>query len=316
MGVIVPNAEEAYQLLHNLFDALKIQGDLANLQNGDFVKVIHVGVGDIVLQFIEPLAKEGIWYNHLQTKGPGIHHLSFNVENIKETIEIIEKEGEIVPLSTIDLDWEKIYPPDDINPNAKILYIFDTMEKIGFHLALSERPTKQAVNLPEPKYPTGSDKLIGDASTMLHVELTNPDNDITYEFLHKLFGTEIVEKEFSSILNSEFMRIIHINLSNVVLQYCQPVGKERTWYELLQKNGAYVHNLNWCVDDIAETVKKFKKEEIPQIFESRLSPDGPPFYMMDTLNVLGFHLEHGETPKTEEGYQFVKNWLFIDFKKD
>jgi len=319
IGVIVPNAEEAYQLLHNLFGALKIQKDLANLLNEDSAKVIHVGVGDLVLQFIEPLAEEGIWYNHLQTKGPGVHHLTFTVDNIKEAVEMMEKERGIVPLSIIDIEWEKIIQLEQMNQEAKTLYIMDTMEIIGFHLALSERPTIKEVDISKTQYPTGFDKLIGDASTMLHIELTNSDNEKTYEFLHKLFGTEIVEKEFSSILNSDFMRIIHLNLSNVVLQYCQPVAKEGTWYELLEMNGPYVHNLNWCVDNIKETVKIFKEEKVPQIFEARLpgaAPDSPPFYMMNTLDKLGFHLEHGQAPTTKEGYEFTKNFLFIDFKKD
>lgn len=316
MGAIVPNAEEAYQLLHNLFDALKIQENIADLLSGDTAKIIHVGVGDIVLQFIEPLSNDGIWYKHLEIKGPGIHHLTFYVDNIEETIEILEKEAGITPFSIINIDLEKIYPPNQINEKAKKIYIIDTLGMFGFHLAFSEYPTKKELNLPKTKYPTGLDTLIGDASTMLHIELTASDNDATYEILHNLFGTEKVEKEFSGILDSDFMRIIHVNLSNVVLQYCQPVGKERTWYELLQKNGPYVHNLNWCVSNIKRTVEKFKKEEVPMIFESWLSPDSPPFYMMDTISVLGFHLEHGEAPKTKEGYEFVKNWFFTDFEMD
>ncbi|GAH36647.1 unnamed protein product, partial [marine sediment metagenome] len=211
-----------------------------------------------------------------------------------------------------------IIPSGQMNKEANTMYIMDTMEIIGCHLALSEDPTIQEVDLPKTQYPTGFDTLIGDASTMLHIELTNPDNEKTYKFLHKLFGTEIVEKEFSGILDSDFMRIIHVNLSNVVLQYCQPVAKQGTWYELLQKNGAYVHNLNWCVEDIKKTVEIFKEEKVPQIFESRLPgapPDSPPFYMMDTLDKLGFHLEHGQAPTTKEGFEFTKNMLFIDFKK-
>ncbi|MHA1915586.1 MAG: VOC family protein [Promethearchaeota archaeon] len=316
MGAVVPNAEEAYQLLHKLFDALKIQENIADFLSEDAAKIIHVGVGDIVLQFIEPVSKEGIWYKHLETKGPGIHHLTFYVDNIEEVLEIIEKEEGITPFSTINIDLEKIFPSDQVNEKAKTIYLMDTMEKIGFHLAFSEYPTKKELNLPKTKYPTGSDTLIGDASTMLHIELTTSDNDNTYEFLNKLFGTEKVEKEFSGILDSDFMRIIHVNLSNVVLQYCQPVGKERTWYELLQKNGPYVHNLNWCVSNIKKTVEKFKQEKVPMIFENWLSPDSPPFYMMDTLGVLGFHLEHGEAPKTKEGLEFVKNWFFINFEMD
>ncbi|MFX1324867.1 MAG: VOC family protein [Promethearchaeota archaeon] len=312
IGAVVPDAEGAYQLLQNLFDAQKIQEDIANIMSNSFTKVLHVGVGDIVLQFIEPLSKEGIWHTHIQTKGSGIHHLTYYVENIDETIEVMKNEAGVEPLATLDIDWGKIFPSNDINPKANKIYIMNTMAEIGFHLALLEKP----VDFPKTRYPTGLDKLIGDASTMLHIELTVDNNERIYNFLHNLFGTELVEKEFSNMLDSDFMRIIHINLSNIVLQYCQPVEKVGTWYELLQKNGPYVHNLNWSVDDIKETVKKFKQEKIPKIFRSRLGPDSPPFYMMNTLDKLGFHLENGQAPKTEEGYEFTKNFLFIDFKKD
>ncbi|MFW9785853.1 MAG: VOC family protein [Candidatus Heimdallarchaeota archaeon] len=296
IGAVVPDAEEAYRLLHNIFNAQKIQEYIANIISNSSVKVLNVGVGDIVLQFIEPLTNEGIWHTHLQTKGSGIHHLTYNVENIEKTIETIKNEAGIELLSTLD----------------NKLYIMNTMGEIGFHLALLEKP----VDRPKTRYPTGLDTLIGDASTMLHIELTTDDNERTYNFLHHLFGTELVEKEFSDMLDSDFMRIIHVNLSNVVLQYCQPVEKVGTWYDLLQKNGPYVHNLNWSVDDIKGTVRKFKQEKIPKIFRGRLSPDFAPFYMMNTLDKLGFHLENGEAPTTEEGYEFTKNLLFIDFKKD
>ncbi|MHA2037517.1 MAG: hypothetical protein ACW98X_13865, partial [Promethearchaeota archaeon] len=228
----------------------------------------------------------------------------------------MEKEG-IIPLSTIDIKWDNLIQSDFTNPNASKLYIMNTMKQFGFHLALTEKPGRNKLILPETRYVTGYDKLIGDASTMLHIELVTSDAEKTYAILHKIFGTEKVEIEFASILDSNFMHIIHVNLSNIVLQYCQPIVKEGTWYELLQKNGAYVHNLNWSVDNIKETVRKFKNKGTPRIFKQRLGDsESPPFYMYDTMNALGFHLENGQTPTTEEGYEFVKNWLFIDFKKD
>ncbi|MHA1931595.1 MAG: VOC family protein [Promethearchaeota archaeon] len=317
MGVVVPDAEEAFRLLHFLFGAEKIQEELSNFLSGDTAKVIHVGIGDIVLQYIEPLAKEGIWYDQIQEKGSGIHHLTYTVDDIKATVKELEKKGGILPLSAIDIEWENLIQSDFTNPNATTIYIMNTMEKFGFHLAIIEKPGRSDLILPETHYATGSNKLIGDASTMLHIELVTSDAEKTFNTLHKLFGTEKVEIEFANILDSEFMHIIHVNLSNIVLQYCQPIVKEGTWHELLQKNGAYIHNLNWSVDTIKETVRKFKKEGTPRIFKQRLGgPESPPFYMYDTLKPLGFHLENGQTPTTEEGYEFVKNWLFIDFKKD
>ena len=141
IGVIVPNAEEAYQLLFNLFGAQKVQEELTNFLNGDLAKVIHVGLGDVILRFIEPIAKEGPWYNHLIKKGPGVYNLTFIVENIKDVIEEMEKQGGIDPLFTFDLEWEKLVGKENFNPNSRKVHIFNTMNTLGFHLELFERPS-------------------------------------------------------------------------------------------------------------------------------------------------------------------------------
>ena len=315
MGVVVPDAEEAYRMLNSIFDAREIRECYADFLSGKQAKVIHVGIGDVVLRFIEPLIEEGPWHDHRKQKGSGIHHLSYTVDDIDATLETLKGEGGIETLFTYDVDWGKLIGSDFTNPKAKTTHVMNTMDLIGFHLALSEVPGENDLVAPETRYVTGEDKLIGDASTMLHIELVTSDSDKTFSFLHNIFGTEKVEIAFAEMLDSDFMGIVHVNLSNVVLQYCQPKAKQGTWYELLQKNGAYVHNLNFSVDNIAETVKKFQKEEVPQIFEQRLSPEGVPFYMMDTMDKLGFHLEDGQAPIDRTNMNAM-NFLFTDFRKD
>ena len=83
--ISVPDAEKAYQILHNVFGAEKVQEEFAGFLNGEYNKVIHVGLGDVVLQFIEPLAEGSSWDAQLKTKGPGVHNLTFGVENAEET---------------------------------------------------------------------------------------------------------------------------------------------------------------------------------------------------------------------------------------
>ena len=312
--VSVHNAEKAYQILRNIFGAEKLKEDFVN----SFIKVIYVGLGDFVLQFIEPIAEEGPWYDQLQTKGPGVHSLAFCVENVKETVEFLEKEGQIVPLYSMDGEEEqyvKSIPSEFLNPKIKTAYMMNSMEKIGFHLELGEKPSDLELTSPITQYVTGSDNLIGDASTMLHIELVTPDAEKTYELLHKIFGSKKVEKLFSSLIDTKFMHIIHVNLSNVVLQYCQPLIKEAvpSWNDLLEKNGSYIHNLNFLVDDIEKTVKIFKEEKIRRIFKQKLTPDAETYYyMMRSLNKLGFHLEHGEMPTTP----IPKGFLFTEIKKE
>jgi len=314
MGVAVPNAEEAFRLLNSIFGARKVQEDFAKFLSGDQQKIVNVGIGDVVLQFAEASVEKGPIYEHLKEKGPGIHNLTYLVEDIDAALKTMKAEEGIEPLYSYDLDWESLIQSDYANPKAKTVYVMDTMSLIGFHLALLELPGENDLLAPKTRYVTGEDKLIGDASTMLHIELVTPDAEKTFAFLNKIFGSQKVEIDFANLLDSDFMGIVHVNLSNVVLQYCQPKAEEGTWYELLKKNGAYIHNLNFCVDEIAETVKKFQKEKVPQIFEARLAEDSPPFYMMDTMDKLGFHLEDGQAP-TEDS-DFTRDWLFTDFRKD
>ena len=322
--ITVPNAEKAYQLLHNIFGAEKVLEPFAKFLDGKIVKVIHVGLGDVVLQFIEPVQEGTSWYNQLKTKGPGVHNLTFTVDNIKEAVKELEKEGNIVPLFSFDLEWEKIIPSKFVNPNAKTIYMMDCMEKFGFHLELAEVPFTEDLKLPETQYVTGENELIGNVSPMLHIELVTNDAEKTYELLHKLFGSEKVEIEFANFLDTPFMHIIHVNLSNVVLQYCQPIVKKGvpSWAELLDKYGTYVHNITFVVDDIPETAEKFKKEGIYPVFTFPLQwdkvvenakSDLPPIHMMNTMEKLGFHLELGEMVTNDP--DSIKELLFVDLTK-
>ncbi|MHA2391106.1 MAG: VOC family protein [Promethearchaeota archaeon] len=327
--ISVPDAEEAYQILHRVFGAEKVQEEFAGFLDGDYNKVIHVGLGEVVLQFIEPQVKGSSWDTQLKTKGPGVHNLSFIVENADEAAKEMEKLAGIKPLFTFDLEWSNMIPPQFLKPGVKKVYMMDSMEQIGFHLEFGESPfTEEYRNMmPQTKYATGHNELIGSVSPMLHIELVTSDLGKTYEFLNNAFGSEKVEIEFANFLDTPFMRIMHVNLSNVVLQYCQPMVKVKTpqksWYELLEKNGTYVHNITFFVDNMEEVVSRFEKEGISPLFTFNLEWDrlsdtmklgARKVYMMNTLEKLGFHLEFGEMPKEEEERKALSDMLFIDLE--
>ena len=162
---------------------------------------------------------------------------------------------------------------------------------------------------------------------MLHIELVTSDLEKTYELLHNVFGSEKVEIEFANLLSSPFMKILHFNLSNVVLQYCQPMmkvdGPFGSWYRLLEKNGPYVHNITFVFDDVDEIVGNFKKEGIEPLFnfqvaweklDEKMKAERKPVYMMNSLDILGFHMEFGEAV-SEEDRDALSEFLFIDLKK-
>ena len=73
-------------------------------------------------------------------KSPGVHNLTFVVDNIKEVISAMEKEG-VGPLVSFPLDWGKLLGPENVKENVPPVHMVNTMDILGFHIELSERPT-------------------------------------------------------------------------------------------------------------------------------------------------------------------------------
>jgi catechol 2,3-dioxygenase-like lactoylglutathione lyase family enzyme len=136
----VRDAEAAYQFLHDVFGAEKVEEEFANFLDGPYARVIHVGLGDVVLQFIEPRIEEGSWYEQLRDKGPGVHNLTFVVEDLRSVEEAMRRKG-IEPLFTFPLDWGQLVGAENVRPGVPEVRMMNTMETLGFHLELGERPT-------------------------------------------------------------------------------------------------------------------------------------------------------------------------------
>jgi catechol 2,3-dioxygenase-like lactoylglutathione lyase family enzyme len=191
----VRDAEAAYEFLHDVFGAEKVEEEFARFLDGPFARVIHVGLGDVVLQFVEPRTEEGSWFEQLESTGPGVHNLTFVVDDIRETVAAL----------------------DNVKPDPQPVYMVGSREKIGFHLELAESPLR------EPPEPAGPREIVGDVSPLLHVEIVVRDVEESCRFLHEVFGAEQTERAFASFLDSPFMKIRHVLLGDVVLQLCQPL---------------------------------------------------------------------------------------------
>jgi methylmalonyl-CoA/ethylmalonyl-CoA epimerase len=152
--IVVRDAEEAYRFLNKVFGAEKAQIGFANFLDGPVNHVVHVELGGVILQFIEPRMEGTSWSEFLKEKGPGVHNLTFTVDNIEETVKALEKEGAPV-LFSFPLDWSqvaKLLPPDTtIKPDMPPVYMVGAEEKVGFKFELAESPLGRDISLSEIK---------------------------------------------------------------------------------------------------------------------------------------------------------------------
>ncbi len=141
--IVVRDAEAAAAFLKRVFGAEKTQLGFASMLDSPAVHVVHVELGGVVLQFIEPRLEGTIFWDFLQEKGPGVHNLTFTVANMDEAIAALEKEGARVLLK-FPLDWAKMQSllPEGVTlpPNPAPVHMVDTLEQVGFRLELGESP--------------------------------------------------------------------------------------------------------------------------------------------------------------------------------
>lgn len=142
--IVVPDADEAYRFLNRVFGAQKTQLEFAGFLDGPVAHVVHVELGGVVLQFIEPRVDGTIWSDFLKEKGPGVHNLTFIVEDIDEAVKALEREG-VPVLLKFPLDWAQLaefFPPGvTLRPDVPPVHMLGGEEKVGFRFELSESPT-------------------------------------------------------------------------------------------------------------------------------------------------------------------------------
>jgi catechol 2,3-dioxygenase-like lactoylglutathione lyase family enzyme len=61
--------------------------------SGATAKLAFFQLENITIELIEPLEGPSTWHDFLETHGPGIHHIAFDVGNMKQTVEQMEQSG-------------------------------------------------------------------------------------------------------------------------------------------------------------------------------------------------------------------------------
>ncbi|MFC1939756.1 VOC family protein [Chloroflexota bacterium] len=89
IGVAVRNLEQVKDLCTSVF---KVDFPQPRIGSGDF-KASWVQIGNITIEFMEPVAKDGIIAKFLKRHGEGIQHICFEVDDIESEVEAYEANG-------------------------------------------------------------------------------------------------------------------------------------------------------------------------------------------------------------------------------
>jgi hypothetical protein len=75
-----------------------------------------------------------------------VHNITFIVDNMDETMSAIEGNG-VKDLFTFPLDWGELVGVENVKANVPPVHMVDTMDLLGFHLELGERPSEKKMDI-------------------------------------------------------------------------------------------------------------------------------------------------------------------------
>ena len=90
IGIAVTNLQEVIQTYQLAFG---LQPYFEEEIDDQKAKVVGFKVGDATIEFLEPTAHDSPLTKFLESRGNGIHHMTFRVENLQDTLEQLRSKG-------------------------------------------------------------------------------------------------------------------------------------------------------------------------------------------------------------------------------
>ena len=90
IGIVVKDAAEALKSYSGMF-GFEVVEEMGG-PGGEF-KAVLVKAGDITLEFLQPLTNQGSFAKFLKERGGGLHHVSFETNNIKQDLKKLKAQG-------------------------------------------------------------------------------------------------------------------------------------------------------------------------------------------------------------------------------
>lgn len=142
------------------------------------------------LEVLEPASPDSFLHRFLAQRGPGVHHVTFKVPNLKEACARAESHGyQIVGYDDSDREWAEAF----LHPRQALGIVVQLAEVRGTSDGVPP-PWLPPPGPPNPPPPvtvlglrmraTSRDRALRQWSTILNAEVSEPSNTLTFRWAH------------------------------------------------------------------------------------------------------------------------------------
>ena len=130
IGIVVKNTEELVEVLSRLF-GFRVTESLTSPEQG--FKSTFISQEGVTLELIEPIGPAGIIQRFIEKRGGGLHHISFQVDNLEQEMKVLKAKG-------VQLLGEE---PQQVTESSKVVFAHpSSVGGILVELVYREQPDK------------------------------------------------------------------------------------------------------------------------------------------------------------------------------
>lgn len=299
----IPDMAQARELLSTVFAAPTVEKEFARCLSNPAMDIQHVGLGQVVLQLVQPLV-EGVPHGELiKQRGPSLHNLTWFVDHIDSAIQQFAA-CDLPLLLEFPMDdiWKQLLGEDNVRPEQKAC-IVAAMDALGFHVELSEWPLSGGLetSLVLPAHAPHWDNIEEKVGPISSVNIVVADLNRSARCLKHLFDVsgEKIERAPGQHCAGE---TLEFRVGEVLLRYCQAADGVLREYQLQQGSGAHSVTLrSEFAEDIVSDAGRFGLvvERCPQplsMFLGHGAVQSDKAWLINTRDTLGMDilLETGE----------------------
>ncbi len=104
IAIVVEDIDKASEVYSRIFGLPKPEAQLTGAPEeakGSYrgeatdarAKLAFFHMGQVSIELIEPVGRDSVWYEVLEEKGEGVHHIAFQIEGTDEVTDFLESEG-------------------------------------------------------------------------------------------------------------------------------------------------------------------------------------------------------------------------------
>ncbi|WP_018130673.1 VOC family protein [Effusibacillus pohliae] len=251
-------------------------------------KLIFINTPSVQIELIEPSDASSTMREFLDAVGEGIHHIAFDVDNMKRCLSIMEDHGFPV-LQTGEFTSSK----------GRYAYV-DTMDAYKTVVELLEREEPHAVSQQQRK--DGDEQPLLGTNTVAQIAFVVRDIESVAEAYCRLLGipkppvlasgaSDAAQVVFQGQPTKAQAKFMFLNTPLIQIELIEPDDSPSTWKHHLETIGEGVHHISFVVNNLEEKIRVLEQLGYPIIQKGNFWNGWGKYAYMDTTSTFKVIIE-------------------------